>query len=109
MGTYFYKKIDTDGRVVYCITYDNTRPNITDPLTVEITEDEYNAILAEMQRKTELVDQLYRGVVTIDDVPEEWREEIQQRVDELIAEQGRYEDLDIPADEAMAIILGGAV
>lgn len=107
--TYFFKTVDETGGILYCTTYDNTRPNITDPLTVEITEDEYNAILADIQRKDELVDQLYRGIITIDDVPEEWREEIQQRVDELIAEQGRYEDLDIPADEAINIILGGAV
>lgn len=106
---YFYKQISATGEVTALLTYDNTRPNITDPMTIEITEDEYNAILADIQRKDELVDQLYRGIITIDDVPEEWREEIQQRVDELIAEQGRYEDLDIPADEAINIILGGAV
>lgn len=102
--TYFFKKVDETGKLLYCVTYDSNRPNITDPLTIEITEDEYNAILAEIQRKAELVDQLYQGIITIDDVPEEWRVEIQQRVDELIAEQGRYEDLEIPADELKAMI-----
>lgn len=104
----YYKQINEIGETILLLTYEFV-PTITNPLMVEITEEEYNAILADMQRKDELVDQLYRGIITIDDVPEEWREEIQQRVDELIAEQGRYEDLDIPADEAMAIILGGAV
>lgn len=102
--TFFYKKTRQNGTVECLLTYKNFHPNITDPLTVEISEDEYNAILCDMQRKDELVYQLYQGVITVDDVPEEWREEIQQRVDELIAVQGRYEDLDIPADEFMAMI-----
>ena len=81
----------------------------TGPGGTEITKEEYDNLLTEIRTKADLVNRLYNGEITIDDVPEAWREEIQQRVDELIAEQGRYEDLDIPADEAMAIILGGAV
>lgn len=50
---------------------------------VEISETEYNAILDEIRVKNNFVDQLYNGEITIDDVPEEWREEIQKRVDEL--------------------------
>ncbi len=51
----------------------------------ENTESEYNALLFEIQNKSELVGKLYSGEITIDDVPAEWQEEIQRRVDERIA------------------------
>ena len=74
----------------------------------EITEAEYNALLAEIREKAALVDKLYRGEITIADVPEYWREEIQRRVEERIAAEGAAEEQDIPAEEALDIILGGA-
>lgn len=49
---------------------------------VEITEAEYNTLLAEIRAKAQLVDDVYNGVKTIDDVPAEWRDEIQRRVTE---------------------------
>ena len=51
---------------------------------VEITEDEYNNMLLEIQEKALLVNRLYDKEITIEDVPEKWKEEIQRRVDELI-------------------------
>ena len=48
----------------------------------EITEAEYNALLAEIREKTALVDKLYSGEITLDAVPVEWQEEIQRRVTE---------------------------
>ena len=48
----------------------------------EITEVEYNALLSEIREKAALVDKLYNGEITIDDVPAEWRDEIQRRVTE---------------------------
>ena len=75
----------------------------------EITEEEYNRLLSEIREKAALVDKLYRGEITIEDVPAEWQEEIQRRVDERIAAEGDAEDQDIPAEEALAIILGGEV
>lgn len=74
---------------------------------MEITEAEYNALLAEIREKAALVDKLYTGEITIADVPTEWQEEIQRRVDERIAAEGAAEEQDIPADEALNIILGG--
>ena len=74
---------------------------------VEITEAEYNALLAEIREKAALVEQLYNGEITIDDVPEAWREDIQRRVDERIAAEGSAEEQDISAEEALNIILGG--
>ena len=74
---------------------------------IEITEEEYNRLLTEIREKASLVDQLYNGEITIDHVPTEWKEEIQRRVDELIANQGTLEEQDISAEEALDIILGG--
>ena len=72
----------------------------------EITESEYNRLLSEIQEKASLVNQLYNGEITIADVPEAWREEIQRRVEERIAADGAAEEQDIPAEEALDIILG---
>ena len=74
----------------------------------EITEAEYNALLAEIREKAALVDKLYSGEITIDAVPTEWQEEIQRRVDERIAAEGSAEEQDISAEEALDILLGGA-
>lgn len=75
---------------------------------VEITEAEYNALLAEIREKAALVEKLYSGEITIDAVPTEWQKEIQRRVDERIAAEGVAEEQDISADEALNILLGGA-
>ena len=48
----------------------------------EITEEEYNALMAEIRAKADLVNQLYNGEITLADIPTEWQEEIQRRVDE---------------------------
>ena len=74
----------------------------------EITEAEYNALLSEIREKADLVDKLYSGEITIDAVPVDWQEEIQRRVDERIAAEGSAEEQDIPAEEALDILLGGA-
>ena len=74
---------------------------------VEITEAEYNTLLAEIREKASLVNRLYNGEITIDDVPTEWQEEIQRRVNERIAAEGEAEEQDLSAEEALKIILGG--
>lgn len=51
---------------------------------VEITEEEYNRILDEIRTKSELVDKLYSNDISLEDVPSEWQEEIQRRVNERI-------------------------
>ena len=73
----------------------------------EITEAEYNALLTEIREKAALVNQLYNGEITIDDVPEAWQEETQRRVDERIVAEGTAAERDISAEEALDIILGG--
>ena len=74
---------------------------------MEITESEYNALLSEIREKAALVDKLYSGEITIDEVPTDWQEEIQRRVDARIAVDGEAAEQDISAEEALDIILGG--
>ena len=73
----------------------------------EITEAEYNTLLSEIREKAAIVDKLYSGEITIAEVPTDWQEEIQRRVDERIAAEGAAEEQDISAEEALDIILGG--
>lgn len=70
---------------------------------VEITESEYNALLSEIREKAALVDKLYSGEITIADVPADWQEEIQRRVDERIAADGEAAD-EIDPDEAVSAV-----
>ena len=78
----------------------------TGPGGAEITEAEYTRMLAEIREKAALVDRLYTGDITIADVPEEWREEIQRRVDERIAVEGEAAQQDISGDELLNMIEG---
>lgn len=79
----------------------------TGPGGVEISEQEYNSLLDMIREKATLVNALYSGEITLADVPTEWREEIQRRVDERIAADQETENQEISADEALDIILGG--
>lgn len=70
----------------------------------EITEAEYNAILSEIREKADLVNKLYNGEITIDEIPADWREEIQRRVNERIAADGEESEQDISGDELMSMM-----
>ena len=74
---------------------------------VEFTEAEYYTLLAEIREKAALVNQLYAEEITLADIPAEWQEEIQRRVNERIEAEGLLAEQDISADEALDIILGG--
>ena len=80
----------------------------TGPGGVEITEAEYNALLSEIRDKADLTNKLYNGEITIDAIPVDWQKEIRRRVDERIDAKGVAEEQDIPAEEALDILLGGA-
>ena len=71
---------------------------------VEITEEEYNALLAEIREKVALVDKLYNNEITIAEVKEEWQEEIQRRVNERIELQGSIEEQPISSDEFLSML-----
>ena len=53
---------------------------------VEITKEHYDALLAEIRAKADLVNKIYNGELAITNVPTKWQEEIQRRVNELIAQ-----------------------
>ena len=79
----------------------------TGPGGTEITEAEYNTLLAEIRAKAQLVDDVYNGVKTLDDVPAEWQEEIQRRVTERQeAEQAEPEETELEDAIAALKLLG---
>ena len=71
----------------------------------QITAAEYAAALAEIKAKAAWVYKICTGSAAIEDVPEEWQEEIRGRAAERQAEDT---DPDLTAEEALDIILGGA-
>ena len=75
----------------------------------EIAKEEYDRLLSEIREKAVLVDKLYNEEITISDVPTEWQEEIQRRVNERIEQVGQAEEQPISAEEAVSIILGGEI
>ena len=79
----------------------------TGPGGTEITEAEYNRLLAEIRKKADLVNKLYNGEITLDDVPAEWRDEIQRRVTERQeAEQAEPEETELEDAIAALNLLG---
>lgn len=70
----------------------------------QITAAEYAAALAEIKAKVAWVYKICTGSDAIEDVPEEWQEEIRGRAAERQAE---YTDPALTAEEALDIILGG--
>ena len=72
----------------------------------EITEAEYNALLAEIREKAALVDKLYSGEITLDEVPADWQEEIQRRVNERITADGEAAEQPVSGDELLSMLEG---
>lgn len=70
----------------------------------EITKEEYDALYAEIKQKGEYVYQLYKNEITIDDVPAEWQEEIQTRVNEMIERKNTYQASAISANEFYSMV-----
>lgn len=72
---------------------------------IEITAEEYAAEIEIIKAKAEWTRKIVSGVADIADVPEEWREEIENNVANL--QSSEEEDDEISAEEALAIIMGG--
>ncbi len=72
----------------------------------EITESEYNALLAEIREKAALVDKLYSGEITLDEVPADWQEEIQRRVNERITADVEAAEQPVSGDEFLSMLEG---
>lgn len=70
----------------------------------EITEEEYYELLEMINTKEALVNKLYSGEITISDVPTEWQEEIQRRVDERIEREAELEDEPISSEEFYSMV-----
>ena len=96
--------------MIYHAKYDDTGKLIaigTGYGGTEITEAEYNTLLAEIRAKAQFVDDVYNGVKTLDDVPAEWRDEIQRRVTERQeAEQAEPEETELEDAIAALNLLG---
>ena len=71
----------------------------------EITKEEYDILLSEIKERASLVDKLYSGEITIDDVKSECREEIQRRVNERIEAEKNAELEPDPYQEAVDSIM----
>ena len=75
---------------------------ITDPNAekgfVEITEEEFNAIIGTEETRP-YASKVYRGELSIEEVPEDIREAVQTIVDAKIARLGEYAKQEIPANE----------
>lgn len=72
----------------------------------EITKEEYNRLLTEIREKAALVDKLYSGEITIDEVPSDWREEIQRRVNERITADGEAAEQPVSGEEFLYMMEG---
>ena len=93
----------------YCAQYDESNRLIaigTGYGGTEITETEYNALLAEILEKAALVDKLYSGEITLDEVPADWQEEIQRRVNERITAEGETAEQPVSGDEFLSMLEG---
>lgn len=62
---------------------------------IEISESEYDDLIREIDAKIKFADKLYHNEITIDEVPEEWREDIIRRVDERIEADSMEPEPDI--------------
>ena len=71
---------------------------------IEISEQEYNSLLAMIREKAALVNALYSGEITLSDVPTEWQEEIQRRVDERIAADQEAEEAEATDEDYRAAL-----
>ena len=75
---------------------------ITDPTAekgfVEVTEEEFNAIIGTEETRP-YTSKVYRGEISIDEVPEALRAEVQAVVDAKIARWGEYHKQEVPAEE----------
>lgn len=76
----------------------------TGPGGTEITESEYTRLLAEIREKADLVDKLYSGEITIDEVPADWQEEIQRRVDERRTTESEAAEQSISGEEFLSMV-----
>lgn len=80
---------------------------ITDPNAergfVELTEAEFYAIVGTEEIRP-YATKVYRGTLSIDEVPEDLRSQVQSVVDAKIARFGEYNKQEVPAEELKNMI-----
>lgn len=103
----YYKTTDKNNNIISIGTGDDG---------IEITEEEYNALMAEIQTnmaeiqaKWDYINKLADGKITANDVPAEWRTEVVTEAEAIIAarEEAANQPEEITAEEALDILLGG--
>lgn len=72
----------------------------------EITENEWFALFGREEIRP-YVSEVYREVVTLEEIPEEIRNEVEAVIETRIARFGPYKKQNISANEALNIIIGG--
>ena len=72
----------------------------------EITKEEYEILLSEIREKATLVDKLYSGEITIEDVKAEWQEEIQRRFEERKTQLETVLTEELSAEEIGSLVKG---
>ena len=88
-----------------------TRYYISDPTApkgfVELTYEEWLSLYG-TDETAPWASQVYRGEITLDDVPEDIREEVSAVVATKVARWGLYSEREISDREALNILTGGA-
>lgn len=72
---------------------------------VEVTEAEFNAVLGTEETRP-YASKVYRGELSIEEVPEDVREAVQSVVDAKTARWGEYNKQEVPAEELKTMIEG---
>lgn len=73
---------------------------------VELTESEWLALIGTEEVRP-YANPIYRGEMTIEEVPEELREDVLAVVETKIAYFGLYSERELSANEALHIVTGG--
>lgn len=71
---------------------------------IEITCETYMDVLQIYREKADFVNNLYDGKIEINDVPAEWQEEIQRRVNERNEALNEIEQQEIDSEEFYSMV-----
>ena len=69
----------------------------------EVTEEEYISLIGDDSIKS-YTSKVYKGTISIDDVPEELRSKVEEVVANRVARYGNYEDSEISSAELKNMI-----
>lgn len=70
---------------------------------IEVTEAEFNALLGTEETRP-YASKVYRGIISIEEVPEDLRSQVQAVVNNKIARFGEYHSQEVPAEELKTMI-----